>query len=387
MLRSSTSLAHGGALASARAAIVHDWFQGYGGAERVVDVMRTRVFDDAAPPDIYTFHAARELLPPGLVATIRGEARVTRAPGIRQRGHDPGRWRYLLPYMPRYFRRLDLEPYDLVIASSWAFALQARPRPDAAHVCYCYTPLRYVWLPEVEGGRTRGIARVALQGLSRRLRRLDLEASRRPDVYIAISQAVRARIQRFYGRDALVVHPPVEVGEFDPRGEKRSGHFLWVNRLVPYKKPDLVLEAFRGLPYTLTMVGLGPLEDRLRRDLPPNVELRGWLSREELVRLNREAGGFVHVGEEDFGISMVEALASGTPVIALARGGALDIVRDGEDGVLLEEADVTSLRAAVRRVAEASWDAERLHQQALEFSTDRFVERFGRVVEDALAAR
>lgn len=366
---------------------MHDWFQGYGGAERVVDVMRARLFAADNAPDIFTFHAARDLLPDDLVARIKQESRLSQVPGIRQRGHHPGRWRYLLPYMPRYFRKIDLAAYDVVVASSWACAVQARPRDDAAFICYCYTPLRYVWLPEVEGRRTQGLRRVALHTLVHRLRRLDLEASRRPDVYVAISQAVRARIKRFYGRDAVVVHPPVDVGEFHGPTGKKPGHFLWVHRLVPYKRPELVVEAFRGLPYKLTMVGIGPMEARIRKTLPANVELRGWLSRQELVSLNREAAGFIHVGEEDFGISMVEALASGTPVIALARGGALDIVRDGQDGVLIERADVASLRAAVHRVAEAQWDSDLLRQRALDFSVERFVERLGDVLCTALSAR
>ena len=366
---------------------MHDWFQGYGGAERVVDVMRARLFAADNAPDIFTFHAARELLPDDLVARIKRESRLSQVPGIRQRGHHPGRWRYLLPYMPRYFRKIDLAAYDVVVASSWACAVQARPRDDAAYICYCYTPLRYVWLPEVEGRRTQGLRRLALQAFAHRLRRMDLEASTRPDVYVAISEAVRARIKRFYGRDAVVVHPPVDVEEFDPTAEKRPGHFLWVHRLVPYKRPEVVVEAFRELPYKLTMVGIGPMEARIRRALPANVKLRGWVSRHELVSLNREAVGFIHVGEEDFGISMVEALASGTPVIALSRGGALDIVRDGQDGILIERADIASLRAAVRRVAEAQWDFDLLHQRALDFSSERFVERLGNVVRTALSTR
>ena len=135
------------------------------------------------------------------------------------------------------------------------------------------------------------------------------------------------------------IHPPVDVGDFDPGLEKEPGHFLWVHRLVPYKHPELVAEAFRDLPYRLTMVGVGPLERSLRRNLPPNVELRGWVEREELARLYGRASGFIHVGEEDFGITMVEALAAGAPVVALDAGGARDIVRNGVDGVLIEDAE------------------------------------------------
>jgi len=153
------------------------------------------------------------------------------------------------------------------------------------------------------------------------------------------------------------------VAEFDAAVEKEPGRFLWVDRLVPYKHPELVAEAFRGLPYGVTMVGVGPLEEKLRANLPPNVELLGWVSREELARLygraqgfNGRAQGFVHIGEEDFGITMVEALTAGTPVVALNAGGARDIVRDSLDGVLIQRAELHELRQAVRTLADREWD-------------------------------
>ncbi|HEY2183024.1 MAG TPA: glycosyltransferase [Gaiellaceae bacterium] len=350
-------------------AIVHDWFQGMHGSERVVEALRTGLFPPEHAPDILTFLAARELVPPELAERIVRESRVATVPGLRQR------WRYLLPYMPRYFASLDLTPYDLVISSSHACAVNVRPRADALHVCYCHTPMRYAWLPETEGRRVDGLAGVGLRAVRGYLRRVDLAASRRPDAYAANSEAVRRRIRRFYGRDATVIHPPVEVDEFDATAEKEEGRFLWVQRLVSYKRPELVAEAFRDLPYRLTMVGVGPLEGRVRESLPPNVELRGWVSREELRGLYERASGFIHVGEEDFGIAMVEALAAGTPVIALDAGGALDIVRDGTDGVLIERPERSLLREAVRRVAGSAWEPAALHARALEFSHERFLER------------
>ena len=354
-------------------AIVHDWFQGMHGSERLVDTIRAGLFENGRQPDILTFAAARELIPDELASRIVRESRLAALPGIRQVDRRPGRWRYLLPYMPRYFASLDLSPYDLVIASSHACAVNARPRPDALFVCYSHTPMRYAWLPDTDPGGNGVVASLGLRAFRGYLRRADLAASRRPDAFAANSTAVRDRIRRFYGREATVIHPPVEVGEFNAGGEREAGHFLWTQRLVAYKRPELVVEAFRDLPYRLTMVGVGPLEARIRANLPPNVELRGWVSREELRGLFNQASGFVHVAEEDFGISMVEALAAGLPVVALARGGAVDIVRDGVDGALIERAEPQELRQAIRQVAATAWDRSALHGRALEFSRGRFL--------------
>lgn len=357
-------------------AVVHDWFQGFHGSERVVETIRAGMFAPGSEPDIFTFHAARELLPPALGDAIVRESRLAALPGVRQRGHDPGRWRYLVPLMARYFRALDLDAYDVVIASSHAFAVHVRPRPDAAFVCYCYTPIRWAWHPRDDRRSA------ALRPLLGWLRRQDLQASRGPDCYVAISRAVRERIRRSYERDAAVIHPPVDVHDFDPHADKEPGHFLWVNRLVDYKRPLAVAEAFRGLAQRLTMVGIGPLEAELRESLPPNVTLHSWLPREQLAALYERASGYLHVGEEDFGISMVEALAAGTPVIGLARGGAVDIVRDGVDGLLVEQADPAAIRAAVRRMVAERWDPGSLRARAETFSRERFVERLAAVVEE-----
>lgn len=364
---------------AARAAIVHDWFQGFHGSERTVAAMLDLFASD---PDVLTFHAARELVPERVARAIVREARVGRLPGVRQRGHDPGRWRWLLPYMPRWFERLDLSGYELVISSSHACAAGVRAPDGALHACYCHTPMRYVWMPEAESGRVGGAKGAALRAVRGRLRQWDRRASARPDVYVANSTAVAGRIARFYGREATVVPPPVAVGDFAVEAERDPAHFVWAHRLVAYKRPLEVLEAFRALPdLRLTMVGVGPLEQRIRERLPDNVELRGWIARDELARLFASAGGFVHVGEEDFGISMVEALAAGTPVLAADAGGARDIVRPGVDGLLVgDPSDPAAIGAGVRALAERSWDPAALRERAASFSEERFRERLGELL-------
>ena len=366
-------------------AIVHDWFQGMHGSERVVDAIRSGLFRPEQQPDILTFAAARDVITDDLARRIVRESRLASLPGIRQVGREAGRWRYLLPYMPHYFASLDLSSYDVVLASSHACAINVRPRSEALFLCYSHTPMRYAWLPETDTGSVGALSGLGLRLFRGHLRRMDLAASRRPDAFAANSTAVRDRIRRFYGRDAAVIHPPVSVDELNATLEKEPGHFLWVHRLVPYKRPELVVEAFRDLPYRLTMVGVGPLEAPLRRRLPANVELLSWVSRAELVRLFGRASGFVHVAEEDFGISTVEALAAGTPVVALDAGGARDIVRPGIDGVLVERADVESLRAGVQAVAGRAWDPHTLRSRALEFSTERFLEQMRAWLDEASA--
>jgi len=357
-----------------RTAVVHDWFQGFHGSERTVAAMLDLFHRD---PDVFTFQAARELLPERLAAAIVRESRLAKLPAIRQRGHRPGRWRLLLPYMPRYFERLDLSAYELVVSSSHACAVGVRPGTDTLHVCYCYTPMRYAWMLAAERGRAGGAKGVALRALRRRLREQDRRAAARPDVYVAISTAVAERVAAFYGREAVVVPPPVAVGDFPDERPRDPTHFLWVHRLVSYKRPLEVAAAFRELPdLRLTMVGVGPLERKLRAALPGNVELLGWLPRERLSRLFATAAGFVHLGEEDFGISMVEALAAGAPVLAVDRGGARDIVRPGIDGVLLSgPPDPGRIREGVVELASRKWDRDRLREGAERFSEGRFRDR------------
>jgi glycosyltransferase involved in cell wall biosynthesis len=370
-----------------KAAIVHDWFAGFFGSERVVETMRTGLFDEAAPPDVFTFHAAHDVIPPGLSNAITRESRLAAIPGVRQRGHRPGYWRYLLPYMPSYFRHLDLDEYELVIASSHACAINARPRPDSLYLCYSHTPMRYVWMPELEHDRLNGVKGFGVRMLASHLQTVDRRAAQLPDDFVANSTAVKERIARFYGREAKVIPPPVDVERLDPSAEKDPEHLLWVQRLVDYKHPELVMEAFRGLPYRLTMVGVGPLEDRLRSTLPDNVELRGWIPRQELEELYARSSGFIHMAEEDFGITLVEALAAGTPVIALNRGGARDIVRPDVDGLLLAEPTLAGLREAITTLVSRSWKRETLVDRARQFSRDRFLSRISGHVRQLLAAR
>ena len=354
---------------------MHDWFQGMHGSERVVDAMRAGLFSEQ-PPDVFTFAAARDLLPDELARRIVRESRLSRLPGIRQVGRDAGRWRYLLPYMPQYFASLDLSAYDVIVASSHACAINVRPRPDALFVCYSHTPMRYAWVPQTDTGAADALGSLGLRLFRRYLRRRDLAASRRPDAFAANSTAVRERIQRFYGRQAEVIHPPVDVGRDRRDAREGAGALPLGAQARPLQapgardggipRPSVPADDGRGRAHSKAASGSG------FRPTSSCVDGRHATSSCELYG---RASGFIHVGEEDFGITMVEALAAGTPVVALDAGGARDIVRREADGVLIDRAELRALQTAIRAVAQRSWDRQSLRSRALEFSTGRFLER------------
>ena len=359
---------------------MHDWFQGYHGSERVVEALLSDCFPGADTVDLYAFSAERSLLPDHLANAIVRDSRLARAPVIRQRGHEPGYWRYLLPYMPRYFEHLALDSYDLVVSSSHSCALAAHGA-NAVNVCYCHTPMRYLWRSDADT-RSSGASAAVMTALSPWLKRRDVRSAARVEHFAANSRAVAQRIRTVYGREATVIHPPVDVDQLDHTRPKDRDHFLWVGRFVSYKQPELVLEAFRGLDLRLTMVGVGPLAATLRASASPNVEILDWVDRDDLVELYARAGGFVHIGEEDFGIATVEALGSGTPVVACAAGGALDTVRPGVDGLLVDDLSVESVRRAVLEMRESSWDAGELAARAARFGRARFADELRGFIEE-----
>jgi glycosyltransferase involved in cell wall biosynthesis len=246
--------------------------------------------------------------------------------------------------------------------------------------------MRYAWDFESEAQRFPAPVRPAARMLMAWFRRWDRATAGRVDRFVANSTAVAERIGRFYGRTAEIVHPPVRTDFYTPGGERRD-YFLYVGRLVGYKRPELAVEAFRGLGERLLVVGEGQLRDELARIAPANVEFLGEVSEERLRDLYRGAKALVYPAEEDFGIVMAEAQACGTPVIGLAAGGALDIVRDGVTGWLLERQDMEELRRAALRAAAEELDAGEIRRNAERFSSERFRAELSDVVEDAVGAR
>jgi glycosyltransferase involved in cell wall biosynthesis len=296
----------------------------------------------------------------------------------------------LLPLFPAAIESFRLDGYDLVISSSHAVAKGARPPAGALCVSYVHSPMRYVWEAEdayathVPGG---AFGRAAFAFIARRLRRWDKEVTGRAVALAANSTYTQARIQRYYGRDATVIEPPVDTRRFariaDPAGVRGGGPtYLCVSALVPYKRVELAVRAMAGRRGRLVVVGDGPDRDRLARLAPANVELRGRVGDDELDRLFEAASAVIHPAIDDFGIVPVEALAAGRPVVAFAEGGAADSIREGEGGAVFAEPTPESLAAAIDRLEQRTFAPAGLRALARRFDRDEFERRFAAWVDD-----
>jgi glycosyltransferase involved in cell wall biosynthesis len=361
-----------------KVAIVHDYLNQAGGAERVVDVLHSMY--PSAP--IYTTILDRQSLWPGL---RDADIRTSWAQWL------PGVDRHFKAYFPLYpsaVESFDLREYDLVISSSSAYAKGAITRADACHICYCHNPMRFAWDYERYVGREElgRATRMVLPALIRRVRAWDLRTARRPDLYVANSTVVAERIRRHYGRDCEIVFPPVGTGRYAP-GRSEEEFFLIVSRLASYKRIDLAVKAFTRLGKLLIVIGDGPDRPALERIAGPTVQFRGRLPDDEVADHYARCRGFVLPGEEDFGITPLEANASGKPVVAFGAGGALDTVREGVSGVLFHEQTVEALGNAIQRCEQMRWDEETLCKHAAAFSEEVFRRRFAEVVDRVLDAR
>jgi glycosyltransferase involved in cell wall biosynthesis len=285
-------------------------------------------------------------------------------------------YRNYLPLFAGAVEGFDLSGFDLVVSSSHCVAKGAVAPGGVPHLCYCHTPVRYAW-DQMDAYFPGG---APLSGLKRffvrRLRQWDERTAGRPTRYLANSSAVAERIRRHYKREAAVCHPPVDVGFFTPSTAPRRDFLLTVGALVPYKRFGEAITAARSLGRRLTVVGRGPEEKRLRALAGSSVNILADRTPEELRELYRTCAAFIQPGEEDFGIAAVEALACGAPVIALARGGACDIVRDEENGVLFEAEGPEALARAIQDAQGLRFDPARLRASAERFSPDKFRQTF-----------
>jgi glycosyltransferase involved in cell wall biosynthesis len=346
-----------------RVAISHEWLTIPGGSEKVV-LQFLELFPDA---DIYTSVYDPEPWPEQIRRAGVQTSFLDRLPGARR--HYPR----LLPLMNAAFESFDLDAYDLVISSNHACAKNVITGPQTLHVCYCHTPMRYAWDPGFFAGERLGAAeRALLPLLLGRLRRQDAIASSRPDVFVANSTFVAARIAKFYRRDSHVVHPPVDVDTRLSAPRAEGDYYLYLGRLVPYKRADIAVEAAARLGRPLKVVGSGRGAAELARVRGPRTELLGWVDDDQLGELFAGARALLFPGVEDFGIVPVEAQAAGVPVIAYGQGGARDSVVDGVTGVLYEEDGVDGLCRAIERFEGLQFDEAEIRRRAEAFRPERF---------------
>jgi glycosyltransferase involved in cell wall biosynthesis len=357
-----------------KVALVHEWLDSYAGSERVLEQFML-LWPEA---DIF---AVCDFLPEAERGFLRGRKVTTsfiqRLPLARRM------FRNYLGLMPLAIEQLDLSGYDLVVSSSHAVAKGVLTGPGQLHVSYVHSPMRYAWDLQQQYLRQAGIER-GLKGaytrwLLHRLRLWDRSSAAGVDGFVANSSYIAERIRKVWRRDSAVIHPPVDVARFS-LGTTREEHYLIASRVVPYKRVELVVEAFRRMPgRRLVVTGDGPSEPLVRAAAgAPNIELRGRVPQAELVALTQTARAVMCAAEEDFGIAMVEAQACGTPLIAFGRGGARDIVQTGEapTGLLFDQQTPEAIMAAVERfeVLDPAISPETCRANALRFSEEAFRE-------------
>ncbi|MBO9309703.1 MAG: glycosyltransferase [Chloroflexi bacterium] len=370
-----------------RVALVHDWLNQIGGAEDVLTEL-VGMFPEAP---IYTSLYWREKMPAAWRAWNIKVLWTDRLPQIHQH-HQ----RYL-PFYPLAFGALDLSEYDVVLSNKSGFCHGVRTRRGARralHICYCLTPTRYVWQYEAYVAR-EGLGRAvkaALRLLIGVLRRWDYAAAQRVDHFIAISTEVQGRIKTFYGRDSVIIFPPVETARFTPLPSDQIGdYYLVLSRLVPYKRVDLAVQACTRLGLPLLIGGSGRDRERLERMAGETVKFLGYVPEAGLPALMARCKALIFPGLEDFGIAPVQAQAAGRPVIAFRGGGALDTVREGETGLFFDAPTVESLVAALKQFEAADlahcMDSAAIRRHALRFDRAVFQRALRAFIEEAYAQR
>ncbi len=368
-----------------KVALVHDFLNQYGGAERVLAAL-AEMFPEAP---IYTL-----LYEP---AKMRGKfARADIRPSFLQKfpAFVRRRHKWLLPLMPVAPETFNLRDYDLVISSSSAFAKGIVVKPKTIHVCYCHTPMRYAWdwnekyLSEQKlGGKRKLMARMLLNYI----RVWDRVASDRVDHFIANSKTTAGRIKKYYGRESEVVYPPVEMRDWENLDdkedeEKEEKYFLIVSRLSAYKKIEIAVKALNKLDLPLVVIGEGdPKYSKYLKSIAgPRTKFLGWLSDTDVQKYFRNCRALILPGEEDFGLTPIEAMAHGKPVIALRKGGATETVIAGVTGEFFDDPASESLAAALRKFLEKKYDREEIRKHAQKFSKETFKENMNKIIKTVL---
>ncbi len=353
-----------------RVAVVHDWLTVYAGAERALEQILA-LYPNAdlfSVVDFFPEHLRSHLLDKRAHTTW-----VQKLPFARKL------YRYYLPFMPVAIEQLDLTGYDLVISSSHAVAKGVLTGPDQRHVCYCYSPIRYAWDLQSQylGTKKAPLARYLLH----KIRLWDARSANGVDAFACISHFIARRIEKSYRREAEVIYPPVSIDNFTLH-EKKEAFFVTASRLVPYKRVDLIVEAFRSLQdKQLFVIGQGPEKKRLEKSAPPNVTFLGHVTQEVLQDYLKRAQAFIYAAVEDFGIAPLEAQACGTPVIAYQQGSVCETLKQGAH--FFQEQTARALAHAVTNYT--AIDPKLCRKNAEQFTIHRFRKEFSDFVERACA--
>ncbi len=347
-------------------AVFHDNFAQMGGAEKVAE----EIYDLLPGASLHSTVSVPEVLSRGLQQAKIKTSWMQHLPGLRRH------FRHYFLFYPFAVESVDLSSYDLIVSSCFGYAKGIRKRKDAIHVCYCHTPMRWVWryADYSERAGFGPLSRRLLPLLLSALKRWDLRAARQPDYFIANSQAVAKRIKTFYGRESVVIPPPIDVNRFQPDPEQED-YYLVLSRLVPYKRIDLAVEACTRLNRKLFVVGDGPDRSRLEKTAGPSIQFLGRQSDEAVGRYAARCRALLFPGEEDFGMTPLEVNAAGRPVIAFRAGGALETVVEGRTGVFFDRPKVESLMTAMEEFESYKWNAQELRAHASRFDRSVFAKR------------
>lgn len=364
--------------------IVADWLTNMGGAELVVLAMH-EAFPEAP---IYTSTYAPENMPRFKNLDVR-TTYLQNLPKLLRKLH-----KFFPMLRVKAFKKLDLSDYDIIISSSSAESKQVqKTRPDQVHVCYCHTPIRYYWSHYEEYrkdpgfGKLNWLVRLAMPLMIPTLKKADFKAAQKVDIFIANSSEVQKRIKKYYNKPSIIIHPPVDVDRFNPSRE-RGNYYVALGRQVPYKRIDLAVAAATKIGAELRVYGKGSEHQKLVDMAGPSVKFFtdrfNDASDEAVTESLNKAKGYIFPAEEDFGIVQVEALAAGAPVIAYNKGGALDIIQDGESGILFDAQTVDSVVDAINRAEAIKFLPGTLRRKAKRFDKSLFITKIRKVVSDQL---
>lgn len=324
-------------------AIIHDWLTGMRGGEKCLEIF-CELFPRAA---LFTLIHIK-----GAMSKVIENMEI-RTSFLQNFPDVEKKYRYYLPLMPKAIEQFDLTGYDLILSSNHCVAKGVRVPENSLHICYCYTPMRYIWdMYEQYFGNSAFATKMAMKFFRPYLQKWDVETSKSVESFIAISENVKKRIKKHYNRDSTVIYPPVDTDSFTPSTTDNElstmNYYLVVSAFAPYKRVDLAIEAFNRLGYSLKIIGRGQNEKELKKNAGKNIEFLGWKDNDKLKEYYQNCRALIFPGEEDFGIVPVEAQSCGKPVIAYKKGGALETVLDGKTGVFFENQTVDSLVDSVK---------------------------------------